>query len=441
VSIISRRHFLRNTASTLTTALAVPYIVSSSVFAVSGSVPPSERIVMGGIGLGGQGQRNLRNFLGHEDVQWLAVCDCDAEQRSKAKAIVDDHYDSRDCASYSDFRELLACNDIDAVLIATAERWHAPLSIYATEAGKDIYCEKPMSLTIAEGRALADAVKRYCTVYQCGTQRRSMRTFAFAVQLARSGKLGKLTKLHSYVRAGQATPLLPAQPVPDKLDYDMWLGPVQYRPYHEGLVYGKAYNNNFDFTGGMITDWGAHCNDLAQWANDAQATGPVEFEGTAEFPRDGFGNVPIALHAKATYENGVELIMYDKKEMPLWPTDNGELAVMFEGDEGWVYVDDGGNVLAEPKSLLREQRFQKQHWTDTANWVGHHRNFLDCIKTRREPIAPAEVAHRSTTTCHVTNICLRLGRKLRWDPSAENFVNDDQANRFVMRAKRSPWKI
>ena len=441
MSIISRRHFLRNTASTLTTALAVPYIVSSSVFAVSGSVPPSERIVMGGIGLGGQGQRNLRNFLGHEDVQWLAVCDCDVEQRSKAKAIVDDHYDSRDCASYSDFRELLACNDIDAVLIATAERWHAPLSIYATEAGKDIYCEKPMSLTIAEGRALADAVKRYCTVYQCGTQRRSMRTFAFAVQLARSGKLGKLRKLHSYVRAGQAAPLLPVQPVPGKLDYDMWLGPVQYRPYNEAIVYGRAYNNNFNFTGGMITDWGAHCNDLAQWANDAQTTGPVEFEGTAEFPRDGFGNVPIALNAKARYENGVELIMYDKKEMPLWPTDNGELAVMFEGDEGWVYVDDGVNVLTEPKSLLREQRFQKQHWTDTANWTGHHRNFLDCIKTRREPIAPAEVAHRSTTTCHVTNICLRLGRKLRWDPSAESFVNDDEANRLSVRAYRSPWKI
>ncbi len=436
----SRRDFLRQTAVTVG-AVAFPYVVRSSALGKAGAVPPSDRIVMGGIGLGGQGQRNMRNFLTHSDVQWVAVCDADTGRRNQAKAIADEIYGNTDCTAYTDFRELLARDDIDAALIATAERWHAPLSTFAARAGKDIYCEKPMSLTIAEGRALADAVARYSTVYQCGTQRRSMRTFSFAVQTARSGRLGKLTRLHSYVRAGGAVPLLPPQPVPQGLDYDMWLGPVPYRPYHKALVYGHAYNNNFAFTGGMITDWGAHCNDLAQWANDAQHAGPVEFEGTAEFPKDGFGDVPIALHVTAMYENGVQLIMYDKKEKPTWPTDNGELAVMFEGEEGWIYCDDGGNLFANPESLLKDQRSHKQQWTDAANWAGHHRNFLDCVHTRRQPIAPAEVAHRSNTACHVSNICLRLGRKVRWNPATETFVKDAEANRMIARAMRSPWQI
>ncbi len=436
----SRRGFLKQTAAALGT-VAFPHIIPSSARGADGGVAPSARIVMGGIGLGGQGQRNMRNFLTHADVQWVPVCDADTERRNQARKIVDEAYGSTACAAYADFRELLAREDIDAVLIATAERWHAPLSLYAARAGKDIYCEKPMSLTIAEGRALADAVNRYGTVYQCGTQRRSMRTFAFAVETARTGRLGRLTRLHSYVRAGQPVPILAPQPVPEGLDYDMWLGPVPWRPYHERLVYGHAYNNNFAFTGGMITDWGAHCNDLAQWANDAQHTGPVEYEGVAEFPRDGFGDVPTALHVTATYENGVQLVMYDKKEKPRWPTDNGELAVMFEGEEGWIYCDDGGNLFADPQSLLREQRSYKGNWTDPANWAGHHRNFLNCIRTRRPPIAPAEIAHRSNTTCHVANICLRLGRKVRWDPATETFPNDPEANRMLARAMRSPWQI
>jgi predicted dehydrogenase len=437
----SRRGFLRQAGAAALGTVALPNIIPSSALGRNGGVPPSERIVMGGIGLGGQGQRNMRNFLTHNDVQWVAVCDVDATRRREAEGIVNENYGNTDCAVYADFRELLARSDIDAVLIATSERWHAPLSIYAAQAGKDIYCEKPMSLTIAEGRALADTANRYGTVYQCGTQRRSMRTFAFAVQAARTGRLGKLTCLHSYVRAGQPLPALAPEPVPAGLDYDMWLGPAPWRPYNKSLVYGHAYNNNFAYSGGMITDWGAHCNDLAQWANDTEQTGPVEFEGTAQFPPDGFGDVPIALHVTATYENGVKLVMYDKKERPRWPTDNGELAVMFEGEEGWIYCDDGGNLFARPQSLLREQRSQKQHWTDAANWAGHHANFLDCVKTRRRPIAPAEVAHRSNSLCHVANICLRLGRKVRWDPQTETFVNDAEANRMLARAPRSPWQI
>jgi predicted dehydrogenase len=434
----SRRSFLRRTAAALGT-VAFPVIIPSAVLGNDGGVPPSERIVMGGIGLGGQGQRNMRNFISRKDIQWVAVCDVDAGRRTQAKAIADKHYGNKDCAAYVDFRDLLARADIDAVLIATSDRWHALLSLYAARAGKDIYCEKPMSMTIAEGRAVADTVRRYGTVYQCGTQRRSMQTFAFAVQLARAGKLGKLRKLHSYVRAGQPCPALTPERVPDGLDYDLWLGPVPWRPFHKSFVYEHAYNNNFAYGGGMITDWGAHCNDLAQWANDTQHTGPVRFEGTAELPKDGFGDVPMALHVTATYQNGVELIMYDRKERPLWPADNSELAVMFQGEEGWVYCDDGGNMFAEPQSLLREQRLRKQTWMDAANWAGHHADFLECVRTRRQPIAPAEVAHRSTTVCHAANICLRLGRELTWDPRTETFVNDAEASRMIARAMRGPW--
>jgi predicted dehydrogenase len=437
---ISRRRFLKRGTVALGGMVTAPYVIPSSALGGNGVVAPSERITMGGIGLGGQGTRDMRNFMTSADVRMLAVCDVDTGRRNAARNIVDEYYGNKDCAAYGDFRKLLARTDIDAVLIATGERWHALLSVLAARAGKDIYCEKPMSLTMAEGRALSNTVKRYGVVYQCGTQRRSMRTFSFAVNMARTGKLGKLHTLHSYVRAGQSCGLQQTETVPEGFDYDMWLGPAPYTPYSKRFVQSD-WRNHFDYSGGMVTDWGAHCNDLAQWANDTDLTGPVLYEGKAEFPKEGFCNVPIGLSLTATYANGVKLIMHQHKEPPAWPISNTELAVKFDGTEGWVYADDGGNVLAEPKSLLQAMKFEKQHWTDAANWVGHHRNFLNCVKTRAMPIAPAEVAHRSTTTCHVANICLRLGRKLRWNPEVERFVNDPEADNMLSRMMRAPWHL
>ena len=436
---ISRRQFLRHGSAALGVAAAVPYIIPSQL-GKAASAPPSERIAMGAIGLGGQGSRDMRNFMTCPDVHILAVCDVDAARRGKAKAIVDDYYRNKDCAVFNDFRELLARDDIDAVLIATGERWHSLLSILAAKAGKDIYCEKPMSMTVAEGRTVADTMKRYAIVYQCGTQRRSMRSFSFAVHTARSGRLGKLHTLRSYVMAGRSCAPHQREPVPQSLDYDMWLGPAPFVPYSPGFL-SFTWKNHFAYSGGMVTDWGAHCNDLAQWAHDSDLTGPVEYEGSAEFPKEGFCNVPIHLGVTATYADGVKLILHEEKKPPVWPNSNTQLAVKFEGTEGWVYVDDGGNVDAEPKSLLKGRKFGPQQWTDAANWEGHHRNFLDCVKTRAQPIAPAEVAHRSTTTCHVANICLRLGRKLRWNPKVERFVKDTEADRMLARAMRPPWRL
>ncbi len=392
------------------------------------------------IGLGGQGVRDMQNIMTQDDVRFVAVCDVDPQRLREAKKIVDTNYGHQSCAAYNNFREVLARDDIDAVLIATGERWHALLSIYATKAGKDIYCEKPMSLTIAEGRALADTVKHYQRVYQCGTQRRSMRNFAFAVQTARSGRLGQLRILHSFVNAGWICQMPTPEPIPRGFDYDMWLGPAPYAPYSAEFVH-STWRSRYDYCGGMITDWGAHCNDLAQMANGTDLTGPVEYEGIARFPTEGFCNVPVRLHVTATYADGIKLVMYDKRTPDIWPVMNGELAVMFEGEEGYIYVDDGGNLAAKPESILKGRKSTRQSWTDASNWAGHHRNFLDCVKTRAVPIASAEVAHRSTTTCHIANICLRLGRKLRWNPQTETFVNDAEADRMISRAKRSPWRL
>jgi len=436
---LSRRQFLKRSATGLG-AVAAAYIVPSSAMGQDGSVLPSERITMGGIGLGGQGTRDMRNFMTCPDVQFVAVCDVDTDRRNEAKALVDQNYGNKDCAAYSDFRKLLARDDIDAVLSATGDRWHALTSIYAAKAGKDIYCEKPMSLTIAEGRVVADTVRRYGTVYQCGTQRRSMRSFAFAVSTARSGKLGKLHTLHSYVKAGQSCGVLKPEPLPEGFDYEMWLGPTPHIPYNSSFV-RNLWKNHYDYSGGMVTDWGCHCNDLAQMANDSELTAPVEYAGSAEFPKQGFCNVPVALHVEARYADGVKLIMYDEKTPDVWPNLNTQLSVKFEGTEGWVYVDDGGNVDAKPKSLLQNRKFEKQHWTDAANWQGHHRNYLDCVKTRARTIASAEVAHRSTTICHLANACLRLGRSVSWDPQTERFVNDSEADKMISRPMRRPWRL
>jgi predicted dehydrogenase len=414
------------------TAVTVPFIIPSSVLGKAGSVPPSERITMGGIGIGGMGTHNLKNFLGQDDVQFLAICDVDTNHRLKAKNTVDSTYGNKDCSTYNDFRDILTRKDIDAVLIATPDHWHAVLSIEAAKAGKDMYCEKPISLTIAEGRAVADTMKRFGTVYQSGTQRRSIRCFRFAVDIAKSGMLGKLHTLHCYYHNGPTCPPQKPEPVPRGFDYDRWLGPAPFEPYTPRRCHG-SFRWLYDYSGGQLTDLGAHFNDLAQWANGSQYTGPTEYEGWAQFPRDGLFNTPVKFEVTATYPDAVKMILHDESEPGRGPRGN-----KFVGTDGWVSVDDTGKITASNEAIIRKINFTQRGY---AFMTGHHRNFLDCIKTRAKTIAPAEVAHRSTTTCHVANICLRLGRKVRWNPETERFVNDPEADRFLARAMRPPWRL
>jgi len=429
---ISRRSFLKSGMVAATTAVAVPYVIPSSALGKDGTAAPSERITMGAIGLGGQGMYNLRNFLTCDDLRILAVCDVDTNHRLGAKKTVDSAYGNKDCSAYNDFRDILTRRDIDTVLIATPDHWHAVIAIEAAKAGKDMYCEKPISLTIAEGRAVADTMKRFGTVYQSGTQRRSNGCFRFAVDTAKSGMLGRLHTLHCYYHNGPTSPPQKPESVPKGFDYDMWLGPAPLEPYTPRRCHG-SFRWLYDYSGGQMTDLGAHFNDLAQWAHDSQYTGPTEYEGWARFPKDSLFNTPVRFEVTATYPDGVKMVLHDESEPGRGPRGN-----KFVGTDGWVSVDHRGKITASSKDIMRKVNFAQKGY---GFMTGHHRNFLDCVKTRAKTIAPAEIAHRSTTTCHVANICLRLGRKVRWNPKTERFVNDAEADRMLARSMRAPWHL
>ncbi len=424
---ISRRDILQHGA----VAVALP-MMTTCLRTVRAGAAASERLTMGAIGLGGQGMHNLKSFLTCEDLRVLAVCDVDINHLQRAKQTVDAAYGNHDCAVYSDFRAILARDDIDTVLIATPDHWHALLAIEAAKAGKDIYCEKPISLTIAEGRAVVETMQQYGTVYQSGTQRRSNACFRFGVEIAQSGLLGRLRELHCYYHNGPTCPPQKPEPVPDGFDYDRWLGPAPYEPYTPRRCH-STFRWLYDYSGGQLTDLGAHFNDLAQWANGTQYSGPTEYEGWAEFPKDGLFDTPVRFGVVATYPDGVRMIIHDETEPGRGPRGN-----KFVGTDGWVSVDDTGKVTASNDEIMRKLSGAQRGYE---YMMGHHRNFLDCVKTRAKTIAPPEVAHRSTTTCHIANICLRLGRKLTWDPNAERFVNDSQANGMRARAMRSPWRL
>ncbi|MCC6698262.1 MAG: Gfo/Idh/MocA family oxidoreductase [Candidatus Hydrogenedentes bacterium] len=424
---LSRRAFLKRTTAA-GAAFAAPQIVPSSVLGLGETTAPSERIVMAGIGTGGMGTLDIVNFTAHSDVQFIALCDAGDFRMAKAKAHIDEHYGNTDCKLYGDWREVIARDDIDAVMIATPDHWHALISIEAAKAGKDIYCEKPISLTVAEGRLVVEAMKKYKTVYQSGTQRRSIGCFQFAVQAARNKVIGELHTIHTNLSIGQDCGPQKEEPVPAGFNYDMWLGPAPLAPYTPKRCFG-SFRWIYDYSGGQLTDIGAHFNDLAQWGNDSEHTGPLDYEGWAVWPRPGgLFNTPVYHGITATYASGVRLIMHD----------HDPRAVRFEGAEGWVCVDDFGNVTADPKSILETGTIVQE---DYAHWNPHHRNFLDCVKSREQTIAPPEIAHRSSTICHIGNICLRLGRPVRWNPEREQFENDDEANRMLAREMRAPWSI
>ena len=416
----TRRQVLRGLAAAAGGIAAAPYVITSTALGGPGRAPAGERIVMGAIGLGRRGPYNVRALMSHADVQMVAVCDVQRDCRDAARDQVDKAYGSADCKAYIDLRGLLARDDIDAVMIATGDNWQAPAAILAARAGKDMYCEKPMALTIAESRAVVDAVRRYGTVYQCGTHRRSVGQFHLAVQIARSGRLGRLSVLHAekapwWVDVYEDS--LPPEPAPprDVVDWDTWLGPAPWRPYNSRYHTRMFWGGHRDFAGGAVTEWGCHTADLCQWANDADDTSPVEYELAG-------GTV----HAR--YANGVRLV-FDQG--------TGPMRIRIEGAEGWVTAHDDGGFDAHPKSLLQLRRqFPKAYWP-----ADHVRNFLDCVKTRREPTSPARIAHRSFSACHCANVALRLSRSLRWDPRRQAFIGDDEANRLLGRAYREPWRL
>lgn len=427
VAACNRRRFLQRT-----TGLLFPLIVPGSVLGLNGAVSPSNRIVFGGIGIGNRARAILPNFLAFKELRFVAVSDPRADRLKSAKELVDAHYRNQDCATYPDFRELLARRDIDAVLIATGNRWHGLGSIYAAKAGKDIYCEKPVTLTIGEGRALVETCRRFGAIYQAGTQRRATASYQFAREMVRQGKIGRLHTIEMQVWAGPGIPHDKPAPVPAGWDYDMWLGQCPWQPFVPARV--NAWQYFWDTAEGVMTDMGCHYTDQMQWVLGTDDTGPVEFETEAvEWPDPGkfMSNTPITATARCKYANGVTGVMYQRGAFK-------DRYIKYIGDEGWIQVDDETDrVTAQPRSILSLKSAGGAGWDDASGHIG---NLLRCIRSRTQPACNPEVAHRAITICQAWTISLRLGRKLRWDPVREQFDNPD-ANRMLWREPRAPWHI
>ncbi|MBN1846036.1 MAG: Gfo/Idh/MocA family oxidoreductase [Sedimentisphaerales bacterium] len=448
---LDRREFLRRTGAAAASALAAPCIVPATVF---GAAAPSNRIVMGCIGLGGMGTNNLMSFMANPDVQMVAVCDPEQGTniydhwynkggylgRQPARDRVNAHYaDQRaagrfkGCAEYLDYRDLLAREDIDAVMIATPDHWHAVQAIHAARAGKHIYGEKPLSLTIAEGRAMVEAVRRHGVVFQTGTHHRSAdKHMRFICELIRNGRIGELKRVRACVDPNNRTSAAgrwDAQPVPPTLDYAMWLGPAPWAPYHRDRTH-YSFRFVWDHCGGQTTNLGVHVLDIVQWAMGTDRTGPVEVEDRGGvFPQDGLFSTATKVDFLLRYANGVEVTCQTSEPGTIH---------RFEGTEGWIETT-WSNFTCHPASL-RDTHIgpEEIHLYQSSD---HKRNFLDCIKTGAEPICPVEIGHRSTSVCHLGNIAMKLQRRLRWDPDKERFLGDDQANCLLAKPLRAPWSL
>ena len=428
----TRRTFLRNSVAAGAVS-ALPTVVPAAALGRAGAVAPSEKITLGVIGIGPRCTYDLKSMMQLPDVRCVAIADVQASRRAAGKKLVDGHYGDDGCKLYRDFRELLDRKDIDTVIVATGDRWHAPASIMAARAGKDVYSEKPCGITIAKCQELAGVINETGRVFQAGTQRRSVPNFQQAVRLAHSGKLGKIHTLYASVY----TPVLnndwlprEATPPREVCDWNLWLGPAPWRPYNRKYVAGR-WRGYYDFdSGAKLLDWGAHTVDLCQWANRADGTMPIRYE-------------PGERGITAYYENGVKLVL-DFLETPFgrrtgWVQELGTCPVRFVGDEGSVETGDSGGIVVQPSSLRKElpRTVKKVRGIDV---YAHARNFFDCVKSRESTAANATVMRRSHIACHAAALSWILGRTLKIDPKTETFLNDPEANSLRSRPERNPWE-
>jgi predicted dehydrogenase len=417
-------------AAAVSSAAALPWSVSSRALGRDGAVAPSEKITLGVIGIGPRCTYDLSSMLNLPDVQCVAIADVQVSRRDAGKTLVDKHYGNSDCKLYRDFRELLDRKDIDAVLIATGDRWHASASMLAAQAGKDVYSEKPCGLTIELCRQLAATMKSTGRIFQAGTQRRSVPNFQQAVRLAHEGKLGTLQTLYASVYiptldnawlAGEPTP------AKDVVDWNLWLGPAPWRPYNSQYVAGK-WRGYYDFdSGARLLDWGAHTVDLCQWANQADHTTPISFE-------------PSEKNITCLYENGVKLVL-EFLPMPFgdrgpnWITKLGTCPVRFVGEEGWLETGDNGGTEVS-SAALRGELLEAAGRVKGLDVSAHARNFFDCVKSRQLTVTNPEVMRNSHVACHAAALSWILKRKLSFDPLKQEFVGDDEANRLRSRPAR-----
>lgn len=429
----TRRDFLCESAMT-GAALALPTLVPAQVLGKDGGVSPSETITLGVIGIGPRCTYDLKAILGLRDVRCVAIADVQASRRDAGKKLVDKHYGNQDCRLYRDFRELLARKDIDAVLIATGDRWHGPASMMAAEAGKDVYSEKPCGLTIDVCQRLDETFKRTGRIFQAGTQRRSVPNFQKAIQLAQSGKLGKVHTLYASIyKPNIITQWLPGEPTPEpkNVDWNLWLGESPWRPYNAKYVSG-GWRGHWDFdSGARLLDWGAHTLDLCQWANQSDDTMPIEYE-------------PLEDKIVCRYANGVKLIFDFLKEPfgnrdPHYITRLGTCPVRFEGDQGSVETGDSGEMVFKPDSLAAALKDSAERVVGL-DVTGHARNFFDCVKSRKPAVCNSSVMRHSHIACHAAALSWILNRKLKLDPQKEQFIDDAEANGLRSRPARN-WSV
>ena len=425
---MDRREFIKKAAA----GLALPYFISSSSLAAKGGVAANDRINLGFIGVGKQAAGTLIGaFLNESDAQIVAICDVDENKKRDTKKRIEDFYAGKadrasfkGCGVYHDFRELLARDDIDAVVIATPDHWHAIPTVEAARAGKDIYCEKPISLTIDEGKKMVEAVRRYDRVFQTGSMQRSWRQFRFAVELVRNGCIGKIHHVDVNVGGPSGVCNLPAEPVPDYLDWDRWLGPAPWRPFNRSLAYSDEqwgwpnFRSYRDFAGGGMTDFGAHHFDIAQWGLGMDGSGPIEVL---------VPNGKDIKHLTYVYANGVTM-----SHAPA----NG---IKFFGENGQTVEVDRSFFETNPKSLMSKTfgpEAERVYHSDN-----HYGDWLGCIRTRSKPICDVEIGYTTAVICHLGNIAYEINRSFKWDPVAQQITNDSDANRMLERSMRSPWQI
>lgn len=454
----SRRDFLAAAGKNMVATSVVagfPSIVPSSVF---GAAAPSNRINIGAIGNGRISRvHDLPGIWKYDTARIMAACDLDSHRVEDARTLVNEYYAKKTgkpysgVTTYGDYRELLASKDVDAVVISTPDHWHAIIAIHAVQAGKDVYLQKPASLTIAEGRALSDAVHRSGRIFQIGSQQRSSPQFRYAAELVRNGRIGQLHTVLIGLPGDPAGEVEPTMPVPKHLNYDMWLGSTPVVPYTEKRVHPQTGYDRpgwlrcEQFGAGMITGWGAHHIDSAHWGMDTEYTGPIEIRGSAEFPTSGLWDVHGPFRTEALYASGVRMIL--SGDFP-----NG---IRFEGTHGWIFVSRGDETVtasdpvaklndskaldaSDPKIIKSTIEPDEIHLYESQD---HHGNWLECIRSRRQTIAPVEVAHRACSACLLHHLAMKLKRTLSWDPSRERFKNDDEANGLLSRPMRPPYTV
>ncbi len=451
---MERRKFIKNSVAGTAGTLVMPAVVPSSVF---GKNAPSNKINIGVIGCGRIGRSwDIPGVMKFDLVRMIAVCDLDSNRMADAKKMIEDHYEKKgkgkkyvDVKMYSDYKEMLLNKDIDAVVITTPDHWHAQPAIEAALAGKDIYLEKPTSLTVTEGRMLSDVVKKTGVILQMGTQQRSMPQFRIAAELVRNGRIGELQTVKIGLPGDPSGPEAGEMPVPENLNYDMWLGSTPEVYYTEiGVHPQEGYSRpgwlrREQFGSGMITGWGQHHFDSAAWGMNTELTGPVAVEAVAQYPRTGLWNVHMDFMVKAEYANGITMFTSDGYT-------NG---VRYEGTEGWIFVSRGAYsaTASDPVSLGKSQKALnasdpkiltseiKENEIHLYKSDDHHGNWLDCILTRKQPISPVEQGHRACTVCLISHIAMKVPGKLAWNPGKERFINNDRANSMLSRTQRYPY--